>query len=346
MAANAESRAEKLNILVVGSGGREHALVWKIAESRLVDKIFAAPGNPGIAELAECFKVKADDVEGLVKLAEQIDADLVVVGPEVPLSLGLADRLEACGRKVFGPVRECARLESSKAFSKQIMQEAGVPTAWAKIFDDAKSAQEALLKMEGPIVVKLDGLAAGKGVVVADTTAEASVALSRFSGASSAGRVLLEERLEGVETSLLCICDGVRALPLMPAKDYKRALEGDRGPNTGGMGAVSPSPFVAMQEAYDLAKLTVEPILKIMADRGTPYKGVLYAGLMLTKEGPKVLEYNCRFGDPETQAVLPLMEDDLVEVMLEACDGQAYQEEPLFLGQDMRLPCLGEQGIP
>ena len=189
MAANAGSRVEKLNILVVGSGGREHALVWKIAESRLVDKIFATPGNPGISELAECFKVKADDVEGLVKLAEQIDADLVVVGPEVPLSLGLADRLEACGRKVFGPVRDCARLESSKAFSKQIMQEAGVPTAWAKIFDDAKSAQEALLKMEGPIVVKLDGLAAGKGVVVADTTAEASVALSRFSGASSAGRV-------------------------------------------------------------------------------------------------------------------------------------------------------------
>lgn len=337
---------EGLKVLVIGSGGREHALVWKIAQSKLVSKVYAAPGNPGIAKLAECFEIKADDIEGLAGLASMVDADLVVVGPEVPLALGITDRLAKDGRKVFGPCKECARLESSKAFSKQVMIEAGVPTGKASIFDNAAEAMRALDKAEGPLVVKLDGLAAGKGVVVAETPEEASLALSRLEIMQPGGMIILEERLEGVETSLLCLCDGIRALPLMPAKDYKRALDGDKGHNTGGMGSVAPSPFVSMEQAEELAELTVVPVLKKLAEKGLHYRGVLYAGLMLTQEGPKVLEYNCRFGDPETQAVLPLMEDDLVEIMLEACEGRMERESIGFKDGVSVCVVMASKGYP
>ena len=337
---------EGLKVLVIGSGGREHALVWKIAQSGLVGKVYAAPGNPGMGKLAECFDVRADDIEGLARLAGQVDADLVVVGPEVPLALGITDRLAQDGRKVFGPCKECARLESSKAFSKQMMVESGVPTGRAAIFEDAKQAMEALKKAEGPMVVKLDGLAAGKGVVVTETPEEAALALSRLEKLQPGGRIILEERLEGVETSLLCICDGIRALPLMPAKDYKRALDGDKGPNTGGMGSVAPSPFVSMEQAEELTELTVVPILKKLAEKGLHYRGVLYAGLMLTDGGPKVLEYNCRFGDPETQVVLPLMEDDLAEIMLEACEGRMERSSIRFKEGASVCVVMASKGYP
>ncbi|HOG52576.1 MAG TPA: phosphoribosylamine--glycine ligase [Bacillota bacterium] len=335
-----------LRILVVGSGGREHALAWKIAQSGLVGKIFAAPGNPGIAEVAECFPVKADDIDGLVGLADEVDADLVVVGPEVPLSLGLVDRLNERGRKAFGPCKSCARLEASKVFSKEVMMKAGVPTAKAKVFDSPEDAIDELSSIFGPVVVKLDGLAAGKGVVVAETPEEAAVAVMRLSKMQKGGRIILEEKLVGHETSLLCICDGQRAVPLMPAKDYKRALDNDKGPNTGGMGCVAPSPFMGMERARELTELTVVPILRELASRGTSYRGVLYAGLMLTDEGPKVLEYNCRFGDPETEAVLPLMEDDLVEMMLEASEGRLNRDSVKFADGAAVTVIMTSKGYP
>ncbi len=340
------AKDEGMSVLVVGSGGREHALAWKIAQSGLVSKLYAAPGNPGMAKLAKCFDVKVTDVDAMAELADKVDADLVVIGPEIPLSLGLADKVAERGRMAFGPVKACARLESSKAFSKAVMVEAGVPTAWAKVFDTAEEADRELSHMDGPVVVKLDGLAAGKGVVVCETRAEAKLAVSRLSRMLPGGKILLEEKLEGFETSLLCICDGERALPLMPAKDYKRALEGDLGPNTGGMGAVAPSPFLGMDDSYELVKLTVLPVLKAMAKMGTPYQGVLFVGLMLTKDGPKVLEYNCRFGDPETQAVMPLMEDDLVEVMIEAAEGKLTRERLRFSEGACVSVVLASKGYP
>lgn len=335
-----------LKVLVIGSGGREHALVWKIAQSPLVSEVHAAPGNPGMEGTATLHKVKVDDIDGLLALSEKLDTDLVVVGPELPLALGIVDRLMDGGRLAFGPCLRCARLETSKVFSKQMMQKAGVPTACARVFDMASDAALALKYMKGPVVVKLDGLAAGKGVVVAENSEEAEVALTRLEKMQPGGKVVLEEKLSGVETSLLCICDGEKAIPLVPARDYKRALDGDRGPNTGGMGAVAPSPFVGMDEAYELTKLAVIPILKTMAQEGHPYKGVLYAGLMLTDDGPKVLEYNCRFGDPETQSVLPLMEDDLVEVMLEAAEGNLKRDRIAFKNAASVTVVMASKGYP
>lgn len=335
-----------LRILVVGSGGREHALAWKIAKSGLVGKIYAAPGNPGMAEVAECFPVKADDIDGLVNLADKVDADLVVIGPEVPLSLGLVDRLNERGRKAFGPCRSCARLEASKAFAKEIMFKAGVPTAKAKMFDNPADAIDELSSIHGPVVVKLDGLAAGKGVVVAETPEEAAIAVTRLNKMQKGSKIILEEKLVGHETSLLCICDGEKAIPLMPAKDYKRALDNDKGPNTGGMGCVAPSPFMGMDKAKELTELTVVPVLKELASMGFSYRGVMYAGLMLTDEGPKVLEYNCRFGDPETEAVLPLMEDDLVEVMLEASQGKLTRDSVRFSEESAVTVIMASKGYP
>ena len=335
-----------LRILVVGSGGREHALAWKIAKSGLVGKIYAAPGNPGMAEVAECFPVKADDIDGLVNLADKVDADLVVIGPEVPLSLGLVDRLNERGRKAFGPCRSCARLEASKAFAKEIMFKAGVPSAKAKMFDNPADAIDELSSIHGPVVVKLDGLAAGKGVVVAETPEEAAIAVTRLNKMQKGSKIILEEKLVGHETSLLCICDGEKAIPLMPAKDYKRALDNDKGPNTGGMGCVAPSPFMGMDKAKELTELTVVPVLKELASMGFSYRGVMYAGLMLTDEGPKVLEYNCRFGDPETEAVLPLMEDDLVEVMLEASQGKLTRDSVRFSEESAVTVIMASKGYP
>ena len=296
-----------MNVLLVGSGGREHALAWKLAQSARLGALHAAPGNPGIASLAQCHPVAADDVGALVALARRHAIDLVVVGPEAPLVAGAADALRSAGVAVFGPSAAAARIEGSKSFAKEIMRAAGVPTA------------AELDEPRAPCVIKADGLAGGKGAFVCRTQAEADAAwpLARAFG----GRVIVEELLIGEEVSLLALAAGTDALALPPAQDFKRLLEGDRGPNTGGMGAYAPAPQIGPDDVEVLVELVHRPVLAELASRGAPFSGVLYAGLMLTEEGPRVLEFNCRFGDPETQTLLPLLQGDLLPALAAAAAG-------------------------
>jgi phosphoribosylamine--glycine ligase len=295
-----------MRVLVVGSGGREHALVWKLAQSSLLTELHAAPGNPGIAALAQCHPIRADDAEALLGLSRSLGVELVVIGPEVPLVLGLADALRRFGFLVFGPSAHAARIEGSKSFAKDVMGAAGV----------ASAARLAIA--HPPCVVKEDGLAAGKGVFVCRTQAELDEALLSLQGVAD---VVVEELLEGPEVSLFALCDGHHAVPLVSAQDFKRAFDGDNGPNTGGMGAYAPVLGVGLDETAELVRAVHEPVLAELARRGAPFAGLLYAGLMLTAEGPKVLEFNCRFGDPETQAILPLLETDLLELLAAAAKG-------------------------
>jgi phosphoribosylamine---glycine ligase len=302
-----------VDVLIVGGGGREHALAWKIAQSQALGALHAAPGNPGIAELGSCHSVRPDEAESLVGLARRLGVDLVIVGPEAPLVAGLADDLRKAGHAVFGPSAAAARIEGSKSFAKEVLRTAGVPTA------------DELAEPRAPCVVKADGLAAGKGVFVCETEAELSAALPRAEALG--GRVVVEELLEGREISLFALCDGTDALPLAPAQDFKRLLDDDRGPNTGGMGSYSPVPWLAEGEAEALVEVIHRPVLRELAGWGTPFQGLLYAGLMLTDEGPRVLEFNCRFGDPETQAILPRLEGDLLEALAAATDGSLKSVE-------------------
>lgn len=309
-----------LKVLVVGSGGREHALCWKFAQSARVHTVFAAPGNGGTAAIATNVPISDGDVPALVRFAQREGIDLVFVGPEGPLVAGLVDALQAVGIRAFGPSATCARLEGSKAFSKAFMDRTGVPTARWRAFTDEASALKWLAEIDFPVVVKASGLAAGKGVVMPADKDEAAAAVRQmFDGAfGDAGHeVVLEELLIGEEASLLAFCDGADYVVMPPAQDHKRVGEGDTGPNTGGMGAYAPAP-IASEQRHALAELAIRPILEGFLSDGTPYTGILYAGLMLTAGGLRVLEYNCRFGDPETQVILPLLETDLVEV-IDAC---------------------------
>jgi phosphoribosylamine--glycine ligase len=293
-----------MRVLVVGSGGREHALVWRLASSPTLTELHAAPGNPGIAGLATCHPVASEDGDGLRELARSLGADLVVVGPEAPLVAGVADTLRHVGISVFGPSAAAARIEGSKRFAKDVMATAGVPTA--RLLDEPRA----------PCVLKADGLAAGKGVIVCRTDAELEQALR---GARVDRSMLVEELLDGPEVSILALCDGREAIVLAPARDYKRALDGDEGPNTGGMGSFAP--VAVDRDEAELVETCIRPVLDELAGRGSPFVGTLFAGLMLTTDGPRVLEYNCRFGDPETQSVLPLVDGDLLEPLAAAATG-------------------------
>jgi phosphoribosylamine--glycine ligase len=308
-----------MRVLLVGSGGREHALAWGLDRSPGLGELHAAPGNPGIAALATCHPIAADDLESLTALAVSLAVDLVVIGPEVPIVAGLADRLESAGVAGFGPSQAAARLEGSKAFAKDVMAAAGVATAAFSVCDTIAAAQLAIAEADGDVVIKADGLAAGKGVFVCGSVSEAEDAVRaclvdrRFGGAG--GRVLIEQRLHGAEISMLALCSGSDVLPLAPARDYKRALDGDLGPNTGGMGCISPVPGLDAAGVAEIVDSVHRPVIAELARRGTPFSGCLYAGLMMTEDGPRVLEFNTRWGDPETQVIVPRLAGDLLDTL-------------------------------
>ncbi|MFA5144624.1 MAG: phosphoribosylamine--glycine ligase [Candidatus Omnitrophota bacterium] len=322
-----------MRILVIGSGGREHALVWKIAQSKLADKIFCAPGNCGISDSAECIDIKADDIPGLLDFARKENIGLTVVGPEVPLSLGIVDEFAKYKLNIFGPRKKAAELEASKVFAKTIMAKYNVPTAPFKVFDNAYEAKEYIGKIGAPCVIKADGLAQGKGVVVAGSTQEAQEAVTSIMQERAFGdagnKIIVEDCLKGQEASIIVITDSREVIPLASSQDHKRIFDNDQGPNTGGMGAYSPAPVVTPELFKEILDKIVYRTIDGLAREGIEYRGVLYAGIMLTSDGPKALEFNVRFGDPETQAILPRLESDLLEIMLAATDGKLSRYKSL-----------------
>jgi len=315
-----------LKVLVIGNGAREHTLVWKIARSPRVDNIYAVPGNAGTGSLANNLDIPLNDISSIVRKAGELGIGLAVVGPEAPLAAGIADLFNQAGIAVFGPSRAAARLESSKAFARDVMQRNDVPCAAGKTFTSYIEAKKYIENHDLPIVIKADGLAAGKGVTVATTADEALGALHSIMKDRAFGtagdRVVIEECLLGKEVSLLAFTDGENVVPMVPACDYKRVLDGDQGPNTGGMGSYSPPGFFDQEMTGQVLKKIIRPVITAMAKEGSPYRGVLYTGLIITQQGPKVLEFNARFGDPETQVTLPRLESDLVEIMLSVIEGK------------------------
>lgn len=314
-----------MKLLVIGGGGREHALVWKLARSEKAIKIFTAPGNPGTALHGENVPIKADDIAGLKSFALNENMDLTVVGPELPLTLGIVDAFVDAGIKIFGPTKKAAELEGSKVFCKELMERYDIPTGGYKRFEDAKEARAYVDTHPLPVVIKADGLAAGKGAIVCNSKDEALEAVELIMEKKAFGeagkRLMVEEFLEGEEASFLAVTDGKTVLPLAPAQDHKAIYEGDQGPNTGGMGAYSPAPLVTPELEREIMDTVMVPTVKAMAAEGRPYKGVLYAGLMIKEGRPKVLEFNCRFGDPETQPILMRLQSDLLPVLLKAAEG-------------------------
>ncbi|MDZ7291103.1 MAG: phosphoribosylamine--glycine ligase [candidate division KSB1 bacterium] len=314
-----------MKILVIGSGGREHALVWKLAQSPLVEKIYCAPGNPGIAQIAACVDIAVSDLRELRRFVKMTGIDLTVVGPEAPLVAGIVNEFESDGLLIFGPTKEAAMIEGSKAFAKELMRQYRIPTAEALIFEEYHKARAYVEKAAVPIVIKADGLAAGKGAIVARTREVALQAVHRMMQDREFGdagnRVVIEEFLEGEEVSVLCVTDGQNLCVLPAAQDHKAVFDNDEGPNTGGMGAYAPVPFMRAELLQRIEREILHPVIAAMAQENLPYRGVLYAGLMITKDGPKVVEFNCRFGDPETQAILPLIESDLAEAAWRVANG-------------------------
>ncbi len=339
-----------MKILIVGGGGREHALAWKLAQSARAPELIVAPGNAGIAALARCVPIAADDVEALTRLAVEEQCDLTVVGPEVPLTLGLADRVRETGGAVFGPSKDGARLEGSKWFAKEVMERAGVPTARAWRATSREAALAALDETGAPVVVKADGLAAGKGVIIAETHEEAVAAvddiMTQRQFGDAGATVVIEEYLVGEEASILAFTDGERFAPLVVSQDHKRALDGDLGLNTGGMGAYAPAPVVDAAMTAGIVRDVLSPTVETLRAMGIDYRGVLYAGLMLTDDGPKVLEFNCRFGDPETQVVLPLLDGDLAEIMLAVARGELDPTTVRASGRSAACVVMASGGYP
>ena len=339
-----------MNILLLGSGGREHALAWKLAQSPLCDKLWAAPGNPGIAQDATCVTLDATDHDAVIAFARENDIGLVVIGPEAPLVDGLADSLRAVGIDTFGPSQQAAQLEGSKGFTKELCQRANIPTARYERCTSLEAAWGALKRFKPPFVLKADGLAAGKGVVIAETYEEAQEALNEmFDGkfGSAGSEVVIEQFLTGEEASFFALTDGETIVPIGTAQDHKRVGEGDRGPNTGGMGAYSPAPVLTEELQAQVMREIVEPTVRTMAAEGMPYSGVLYAGLMLTKDGPQLIEYNARFGDPECQVLMMRLDSDLVELMQACARGTLGEVAAPVLSDDFALTVvMAAEGYP
>jgi phosphoribosylamine---glycine ligase len=318
-----------MKVLVVGGGGREHALVWKIAQSPKVSQIFCAPGNAGIAKLAQCVPIGAEDIVALADFAQREKIDLTVVGPEAPLCAGIVDEFQRRGLRIFGPTKSAAEIEGSKVFCRQLLAKWRIPSPKFAAFDDPNEAKSYIRRQGAPIVVKADGLAAGKGSIVCSTLDEALRAVDRIMVEREFGdagkRIVVEEFLIGREASVMVFTDGRTVKPMLPSRDHKRLLDNDQGPNTGGMGAYCPVPDIDASLYDEIVETIMKPTIAALAAEGRPYKGVLYGGLMLTKEGPKVLEFNCRFGDPETQAVLPLLDADLVDICEAVIDERLHE---------------------
>ena len=341
-----------MRVLLIGGGGREHALAWKLVQSPKVEKLYAAPGNPGMALLqkCECINLNVDDLEGVADYAEEKSIDLTVVGPEAPLVAGIADVFKRRGLPVFGPSKAAAQLEGSKAFSKELMAKYDIPTAFFKICEDIDTAKAYVEEKGAPIVVKADGLAAGKGVVVAMTKQEALDAIDEMMGdhkfGAAGARLVLEEYMEGEEASLLAFTDGKTVVPMIAAQDHKRVFDGDEGPNTGGMGTYAPAPVMTDILRLKATELILKPVVEAMAKEGTPYQGCLYAGLMIKGESVKVVEFNCRFGDPETQVVLPLLDGDLAEIMLACAIGTLDKVDVAWHNQAAVCVVMASGGYP
>jgi len=339
-----------MKILLVGSGGREHALAWAIRRSPLCEALYCAPGNAGIQEMATLVPIGAEDVDALEAFAREQKIDLVVVGPEGPLVAGLVDRLDAAGIKAFGPSAAAARLEGSKGFMKDMVAKAGIPTAAYGRFTDAESAKNFIREKGAPIVVKTDGLAAGKGVVVAMSEAEALAAVDQMMTGKQFGaagdELVIESFLSGEEASFFAIIDGTTALPLIAAQDHKRVGDGDTGPNTGGMGAYSPAPVVSDDVAQKILDRCITPLVETMAREGTPYRGVLFAGLMIENGEPTLIEYNVRFGDPECQVLMARLDSDIVELMLAACDGTLAGHKVAWKPEPAMVVVMAAAGYP
>jgi phosphoribosylamine--glycine ligase len=331
-----------MNILVIGGGGREHALCWKLRQSSRVDRLFAAPGNAGIAHEAECVALDVADHGAVIAFCQFHRVALVVIGPEGPLVDGLADSLRAAGIRAFGPSAAAAQLEGSKGFTKDLCAKAGIPTAAYARFTDAADAREYVAAHALPVVIKADGLAAGKGVVIAATAAEANAALDAMAG----GPVVIEECMTGPEASFFVLTDGITALPLASAQDHKRVGDGDTGPNTGGMGAYSPAAVLTPTLAARALEEIVKPTIKAMADAGTPFQGVLYAGLMLTPTGPRLIEYNARFGDPECQVLMMRLQSDLLDLLLATCDATLADAKPVWRDDAALVVVMAADGYP